>query len=156
MKSAPSTGAGRRRLVASVSVALTIVASSLGCSSPNGSELTPEEARDALYETLDETQVILGGTFDNQDDPTARGCALALWSEGDHFPALRLGAAPADATAAVDDVSDYWTELGYDLTTATVGAVVEVQGMSDLGATLILRVSTDATTLQGESACRPS
>lgn len=155
MKSPPSTGAGRRRLVASVSVALAIVACSSGCMSA-GSDITAEEARDALYDTLDETQQILGGTFDNQDDPTARGCALALWSEGNHFPALRLGAAPADTGAAVDAVSDYWTGIGYELTTATVGAVVEVQGMSDLGATLILRVSADATTLQGESACRPS
>jgi hypothetical protein len=156
MRSHTSTGAGRRRSVAGVCVALAIAAGATGCVGSGSTGATAEEARDSLYAILDQTQELLGGTFDNQDDPTARGCALALWSEGDHFPALRLGAAPADAQRAVSDVTDYWTGLGYDLTTATVGAVIEVQGMGEGGETLILRVSDDATTLQGESECRPS
>lgn len=155
MRSHTSTGAGRRRSVAGVCVALAIAACSTGCVG-NSEGPTAEEARDSLYATLDKTQELLGGRFDNQDDPTARGCALALWSEGDHFPALRLGAAPADPQRAVSAVSDYWSELGYDLTMATVGAVVEVQGTGETGESLILRVSDDATTLQGESECRPA
>lgn len=156
MRSHTSTGTGRRRTVVGVCVALTLAVASTGCVANDSADVTAEEARDALYATLDETQDLLGGTFDNQDDPTARGCALALWSEGDHYPALRLGSAPEDAQDAVDTVTDYWTTLGYDLSTATVGAVVEVQGMGDAGETLILRVSDDAITLQGESECRPA
>ena len=156
MRSHTSTDVGRRRSVAGVCVVLVIAAVSTGCVANDAAEITAEDARDSLYATLDETEELLGGSFDNQDDPTARGCALALWAEGEHYPALRLAAAPADAQAAVTAVSDYWTELGYELSIATVGAVTEVQGLGDAGETLILRVSGDATTLQGESECRPT
>jgi hypothetical protein len=154
MRSRTPRSAARRRAPL-VLASLLVAAGSAGCAS-SSQDTTAEQARDSLYAVLDTTQRMLGGEFDNQDDPTARGCALALWQEGDHFPALRLGTAPAGADDAVATVSDYWEGLGYELSTSTVGEVLEVQGEGDQGEILILRVSDDAITLQGESACRPS
>jgi hypothetical protein len=154
MRSRTPTSAARR-LAAFALVSVVFGAGSVGCAASED-DATAEQARDSLYAILDATQRMLGGEFDNQDDPTARGCALALWQEGDHFPALRLGAAPANADEVVATVSDYWDELGYELTTASLGEVLEVQGEGDLGEILILRVSDDAITLQGESECRPA
>ena len=125
-----------------------------GSGNPEG-DSSQEAARASLYASLDTTQELLGGTWDNQDDPTPRGCTVALWSDGGLFPALRVGPAPTRVDGAVATVSAYWTELGLALVTTDVGAVVELQGESEAGAVLILRVSADAMTLQGESECRP-
>lgn len=127
----------------------------MGCAT-SVPDATAEQARDGLYATLNETQRLLGSDFINRDDPTARGCALGLWREGDQFPALRVGTAAGDASVAVATVSAYWDRLGYALTTSSVGPVQELQGENDAGEVVILRVSDDSVTLQGESECRPS
>ncbi|PRY69982.1 hypothetical protein B0I08_101104 [Glaciihabitans tibetensis] len=127
-----------------------------GCALSAGSGDSAGAARDSLYETLDSTQDLLGGSWDNQDDPTSRGCVIPLWTDGESFPALRVGPDPARADVAVATVSAFWSDLGLELTTTDVGEVVELQGESDLGEVLILRISAEAMTLQGESECRPA
>ena len=126
-----------------------------GCALSAGSGSSAESARESLYATLDQTEQLLGGTWDNQDDPTSRGCVIPLWVEGEMFPALRVGAAPLRADVAVETVSDYWRDLELDLSTTDVGDVLELKGEGEFGDVLILRVSAEAMTLQGESECRP-
>jgi hypothetical protein len=141
--------------LASLAAALTLAGSGSGCALGSGNGITAEAARTSLYATLDETQDRLGGQWDNQDDPTPRGCSVALWSEGEMYPALRVGTPPERPEYAVESVSAYWDGLGLVLSTTDVGDVVELQGESDEGEIVILRVSAEAMTLQGESECRP-
>jgi hypothetical protein len=142
-------------VVASTVCAAALAVTASGCALAAGSGTSAGTARDALYSTLDSTQDLLGGSWDNQDDPTSRGCVIPLWAEGESFPALRVGPDPSRADVAVATVSEYWSDLGLELTTSEVGDVLEVQGESEFGEVLILRVSAEAMTLQGESECRP-
>lgn len=121
-----------------------------------GSGLSPVEARTELYEALDETEEIVGGAWENQDDPTARGCVIPFWVDGEMYPALRIGTAPGDASVALDAVFDAWAEWGYNVEKTLVGEVNELQARNSLDELLIFRVSDDAMTLQGESECRPN
>ncbi len=126
-----------------------------GCSLNAGSGLSPLEARAELYDALDDTQELIGGTWDNRDDPTARGCIIPLWVDGETYPALRVGIAPADPDAVIETVQDAWADWDYSVEHTLVGEVNELQGRNSLDELLIFRVSDEAMTLQGESECRP-
>jgi hypothetical protein len=146
--------AWRRLSLLPLSAVLLLAAS--GCALDAGSGTDPVTARDSMYGVLDQTEGLLGGSWDNQDDPTSRGCVIPLWTDGELYPALRVGPPPEDASGLRAAVAGYWGDLGYTVTTTDVGDVVELQGKSDVGEVLILRVSADAMTLQGESECRPT
>jgi hypothetical protein len=127
-----------------------------GCAVTAGSGLSSDEARGELYEVLDQTEETVGGVWENQDDPTARGCVIPLWTEGEMFPGLRIGPAPRDMTDTLETVERAWSEWGYRVEHTRIGDVVELQGRNSLEELLVFRVSQDAMTLQGESECRPS
>lgn len=135
-------------------IALSVAALS-GCVIAPGSGLTAVEARAELYESLDDTEGILGGQWENRDDPTPRGCIVPLWVDGEQFPALRFGDAPSDVDRAAEAITTAWTEWGYRVEQTLVGEVIELQGRNGLGELLIFRITADAVTLQGESECRP-
>jgi hypothetical protein len=125
-----------------------------GCALPMGSG-SAADARDRMYDVLGSTEDQLGGQWDDQDDPTARGCSFPIWASGSHYPALRVGSRPTNARSAIESVSKLWKKLGYALESHTVGSVTELKGTASLDRLLVLRVSADAMTLQGESECRP-
>jgi hypothetical protein len=125
------------------------------CAADDASGETPEGARDRLYNTLDDTQGVLGGSWDNQDDPTSRGCVIPLWTDGELYPALRVGPPPINVARAVESAATLWRTLGYTVEEAEINTVVELQGSGAHGEVAILRVSNDAMTLHGESECRP-
>lgn len=135
-------------------IALTLAGLS-GCALDQGSGLAADEARDSMYEVLLATQVMLGGSWTIQDDPTPRGCVIPLWVEGTQYPALRLGSAPIDADRAAERAREAWSELGFEISRTDVADIVEIKGTRPLGQLLILRVGDDSMTLQGESECRP-
>jgi hypothetical protein len=141
--------------IALLPLAALVLAALGGCAVPAGSGLSPVAARTVLYGILDHTQSELGGTWQNQDDPTSRGCVFPIWAKGSHYPALRLGSAPRDARAAIRRTRALWSGLGYSLETSTVGSVTQLQGTNSLGRLLVLRVGSHSMTLQGESECRP-
>ena len=126
-----------------------------GCASGDSSDESPELARDRLYDFLDETQGVLGGVWENQDDPTSRGCVIPLFTEGETYPALRVGSPPANVAAAVASVTTLWRTRGYTVDEAAIDTVREVQAEGDNGEIVVLRVSAEAMTLHGESECRP-
>lgn len=126
-----------------------------GCVVVPGSGLSSDDAREALYATLDDTQDLLGGQWENRDDPTPRGCLVPLWVSGEQYPGLRLGGEPTDGAEAVDTVRRAWTEWGYRVDETEVGDVIELQGRNGVGELVILRIGENAMTLQGESECRP-
>lgn len=121
-----------------------------------GSGTSPVEARAELYDVLDETQELVGGSWDNQDDPTARGCVIPIWVDGEKYPALRIGSPPDDPQVALAAILDAWDEWGFTVEKTIVGDVNELQAHNSYNELLIFRVSDDAMTLQGESECRPS
>jgi hypothetical protein len=137
-------------------IIVSVLVAASGCAVQSGSGVDPESARQSLYAVLDETQELLGGTWKNQDDPTARGCSIPLFVEGEMYPALRVGSAQGSATSALGMVSGLWSDLGYEVTSTGVGAVMELQGINDVEQLVILRVNGRSMTLQGESECRPS
>jgi hypothetical protein len=126
-----------------------------GCAVTSGSGLSPAEARGELYDVLDQTQDAVGGDWDNQDDPTARGCVIPLWTEGEQFPGLRIGPPPGDLSSTVEMVEEAWAAWGYRVEQSRIGEVIELQGRNSVQELLVFRVSADAMTLQGESECRP-
>ena len=111
---------------------------------------TLDEARDTFYSAIDGTQALLTGTWAAQDDPTPRHCELQSGGQGLSFSALRIGSA-----GSIADVTAAWEGWGYSVERTVVGPVIQLIGTTEAGQLLILRSSDRATTLQGESECRP-
>lgn len=142
------------RLLAVPIAALSLVGLS-GCAIAAGSGLSAAEARDAFTVILDETQAAVGGHWEVRDDPTARGCTIPLWVEGERFPALRVSELPDPQADALDTVRELWQELGLSVESSEVGKATELQATGKHGEALIFRISDGGMTLQGESECRP-
>lgn len=137
-------------------LAAVIVAGVLaGCSGQQPSAVTHREARDRFLVILDEVQSIVGGEWNIMDDPTARECVIPWWVAGERYPALRVGTAPDSVRLAADRVEQQWSAQGMRVTRTDVADVVEVKGESADGELVLLRVSDSASTLLGESECRP-
>lgn len=126
-----------------------------GCAVQQPTPVTNAEAHDRFLAALAETQSIVGGEWRVLDDPTSRECVIPLGVTGERYPALRLGEAPVLATVAADRVESAWNEQGMRVTRTDIGDVIEVKGETTDGELLLLRVSESASTLLGESECRP-
>lgn len=126
-----------------------------GCSIDNGSGATILQARTELYAAVDDLQTVLGGEWENRDDPTGRGCTIPIWTDGVLYPSLRVGDAPDDVNDAIAEVERFWTELGWVSARTTVGSAIEVQTRTPVGQLLVVRVSAEAMTISAESECRP-
>ncbi|MBX9472968.1 hypothetical protein [Microcella sp.] len=132
-----------------------VVAGLSGCAVQQATPVTDAEAHDRFLAALDDTQDIVGGDWDVLDDPTPRECVIPLWVAGERYPALRVGDAPVLASVAADRVESAWNDQGMRVTRTDIGDVIEVKGESAEGELLVLRVSESASTLLGESECRP-
>ncbi|CAN5340225.1 hypothetical protein BH11ACT4_BH11ACT4_24420 [soil metagenome] len=126
-----------------------------GCALQPDSGLSATQARTQFYSALDKTQEAVGGAWDVFDDPTARGCVIPFWIEGEKFPGLRIGPAPRDPQAMAQQVDASWRSWGYTVARSRTGDVIELQAHDKGGALLVFRASAMAMTLQGESECRP-
>lgn len=113
------------------------------------------DARERFLTLVDEAQTIVGGDWQVRDDPTPRECVIPLWVGGERYPALRIGDAPAAPSAAAERVEQAWIAAGLRVTRTDIGDVIEVKGETADGELLVLRVSASASTLLGESECRP-
>lgn len=147
-------------IAAAVAAALAHAAITGGAiGSAQADPLTAHEARQGFSETLAATEELVGGTWEVRDDPFPRSCA-ALVASGQQIPALRIGEPAADPAAAAQAVEAAWTGWGYTVSqTAGVSMgfeVIELQAEGEVGEFLILRLSDQASTLQGESACAPT
>ncbi len=117
---------------------------------------TALDARAALTSVLDDTQDLLGGTWDSQDDPTPRSCAVQWGLAGDAYAALRLSSSVPDSRA-LESVRRVWERLGYTVAFTAVGPASQLtatKGLTD--GFMVFRMSDRGMTLQGESACRPA
>lgn len=126
-----------------------------GCAIQPASELSASEARVQFYSVLDQTQAAVGGAWDVLDDPTARGCVIPLWVEGEKFPGLRIGPAPRDPQQLANELYSQWRGWGYRVSRSRIGDVIELKARGAADEVLLFRVSALAMTLQGESGCRP-
>lgn len=148
----------QRRLVMPVALAMVAGAVAVvlgGCAVQASTPVTDLEARDRLLAVLDEAQQVVGGEWTVMDDPTPRECIIPLWISGERYPALRVGDPPASVAVAADLMERAWNDSGMRVTRTDIGDVIEVKGESDEGELVILRVSENASTLLGESECRP-
>lgn len=146
----------RRRVTVAGLCAVALVTVGLsGCAVQQATPVTDAEAHDRFLAALDDTQGIVGGEWEVLDDPTPRECVIPLWVAGERYPALRLGDAPVLASVAADRVESAWNEQGMRVTRTDIGDVIEVKGETTNGELLVLRVSESASTLLGESECRP-
>lgn len=136
-------------------VACAIVLALAGCAVVPVSAGSDSEARERFLALLDDAQALVGGDWQVRDDPTPRECVIPLWVSGERYPALRIGDAPAAPSAAAERVERAWSDAGLRVTRTDVGDVVEVKGETADGELLVLRVSESASTLLGESECRP-
>lgn len=145
---------GRR--IASVSIVALLVVALTGCAVQSPTPVTDLEARDRFLAVVDEAQQVIGGDWDVQDDPTARECVIPLWVAGERYPALRVGEPAASISAAAQRIEQAWDDAGMRVTRTDIGDVVEVKGESADGELIVLRLSESASTLLGESECRPT
>jgi hypothetical protein len=141
-----------RRAVALVASVATPILALGGCVIHEGSGRSAEDARTEL----DDTEQTAGGEWENQDDPTSRGCVIPLWVEGEMYPGLRIGTPPRDIPGTLDAVVHAWADWGYSVRQTRVGDVVELQGRNTVQELIVFRVSAEGMTLQGESECRPT
>jgi hypothetical protein len=131
---------------------------------PSAPESSAAQLRAEFFSNVDTTQQAVGGRWENQDDPMPRGCALNIWSQGQAYPALRIGSPPTDLSGALIEVRDMWVEWGYVVERLEFAGVTELQGHrltdvdpgSHAGELLVFRASPNAVTLQGESECLPA
>ena len=142
-------------VVAAVGAVGLVMVGLSGCAVQQPTAVTDAEAHERFLDALDETQDIVGGEWEVLDDPTPRECVIPLWVAGERYPALRLGDAPVLASVAADRVETAWNEHGIRVTRTDIGDVIEVKGETPEGELLVLRVSESASTLLGESECRP-
>ncbi len=126
-----------------------------GCALQSPSEVTDAEARDRFLAVIDETQQLVGGVWQVDDDPTPRGCTVPVWVAGERYPALRVSEDPRGDGHA-DRVQQAWEDNGLEVDRSLVGDVVELKAESEFGEVYLFRVSEQAMTLQGESECRPA
>ena len=114
----------------------------------------PAQSRDDFREALDGTQNLIGGSWQELDDPTPRSCVVQWGVEGQTFSALRTTSAAASG-GIVDWLEREWERDGYAVEQTAIGPVSQLTATTGFGgATLILRVSDRGMTLQGESACQ--
>jgi len=137
-------------------VAASLLLALSGCVVQPVSSVTDEQAHQRFLTLLDDTQDLIGGQWEVRDDPTPRECVIPLWVPGTRMPALRVGEAPSSATAAAERVAEEWEALGIQVTRSDVGDVLEVKGETGDHELLVLRLSDSASTLLGESECRPA
>lgn len=126
-----------------------------GCAVQATTSVTDQQARDRFVTLLNDAQALIGGDWSVMDDPTPRDCVIPLWVAGERYPALRVGDAPDGVGVAAERVEQAWQLAGLRVTRTEVGEVVEVKGESVDGELIVLRVSESASTLLGESECRP-
>lgn len=146
---------GRRRRVVAGVLAVATTLALVGCVVAPVSSGSDSDARDRFIALLDDTQRMVGGDWMVEDDPTPRECVVPLWVAGERYPALRIGDAAAAPAAAAERVVQAWSAEGMTVTRSDVGDVIEVRGETVDGEVLVLRVSASASTLLGESECRP-
>lgn len=132
-----------------------VLVSVSGCALQSPSEVTDAEARDRFLAVIDETQQLVGGVWQVDDDPTPRGCTVPVWVAGERYPALRVSEDPRGDGHA-ERVQQAWEDHGLEVDRALVGDVVELKAESEFGEVYLFRVSEQAMTLQGESECRPA
>jgi len=132
-----------------------VLVSLTGCTLQGPSPVTDTEARDRFLAVIDETQRLVGGAWQVDDDPTPRGCTVPVWVTGERYPALRVSENPRGDGQA-DRVEEAWNDNGLDVERSLVGDVIEIKAESDAGEVYLFRVSDQAMTLQGESECRPT
>jgi len=116
----------------------------------------PTHGHGAFGALLDETENLVGGGWDNRDDPIGRGCVIPFAVEGTSYPALRLGAAPRNVNSTVQKVTELWTGHGLAVEQTEISEVTQLTARGERDELVILRVSTHASTLMGESACVPN
>lgn len=141
--------------VAALAAGALVAVGLTGCAVQQPTPVTDVEAHERFLTALDETQQLVGGEWEVLDDPTPRECVIPLWVTGERYPALRLGDAPVLASIAADRVETAWNEQGMRVTRTDIGDVIELKGESPDGELMVLRVSESASTLLGESECRP-
>lgn len=146
---------GRLRCARAAAVAVIAATALAGCAVAPVSVVSDAEARDRFVALVDDAQELVGGDWQVLDDPTPRECVIPLWVGGERYPALRIGDAPAAPSAAAERVEQAWSAAGFRVTRTDIGDVIEVKGETAHGELIVLRVSASASTLLGESECRP-
>ncbi len=127
-----------------------------GCVMQPVTGMSIEQPQTQFFSVLEQTEVLIGGEWDNRDDPTPRGCVIALGIEGESFPALRFGEPPRQVDSTLAAIAVAWTDFGYTVDMVDIGPVVQLSGTRGADELVVVRASDLAITLQGESECRPA
>ncbi|MFE6967503.1 hypothetical protein ACFVAJ_20670 [Agromyces sp. NPDC057679] len=121
--------------------------------------MTPEEAEAELAALFDETETLIGGSWENHDSPVPRACEPVSGGTGVQFRLQRFGEGETDSAAiaeVAERVAALWKEHGYESTISDEGELgIEVAAQNDRRSHLLFGMNTNATTLDGGSSCEP-
>lgn len=127
---------------------------------PERAFTTPQENRDALATLFDETQELIGGEWENTDDPTPMNCDVLGGGEGVQYSFLRSAAGVAELSTMqqlADEVAKLWRANGYTVTPGAhpIEGVIEVAGNNNQRGSLLFGINENAASLYGGSDCTP-
>jgi len=142
-------------LIAAVAAVLALV----GCATEGQSDMTAETARDELAALFDETETLLGGDWENRDDPAPYECTTAGGGVGVQYAFSRLGDGATDEAtidAHLDEVAALWGEHGYETEVVREGDLgPRLVGGNDRRSRITFAMSTEGSFLSGGSDCEP-
>ena len=120
--------------------------------------MTPLQSQSDLLALLDETQAAIGGTWDNDDDPSPLQCTLASGATGVTFSGYRRSSEPVDVQAGVDTVVKFWESKGFDVELKSELAGLEdvfVHFAGDKDRYLHFSIGENIMAVEGWGACAP-
>lgn len=139
--------------------ALAIVLLASGCAA-TGSEndMTPQDSQAELLALLDETQVALGSSWDNDDDPSPLQCTLANGDTGVTFSGYRRSSEPVEVEAGIQTIVGFWESKGFEVEVKRELAGLEdvfVHFPGDKDRYLHFSIGENIMAVEGWGACVP-
>jgi hypothetical protein len=116
--------------------------------------MTPEQARTDLASHLDAIQEVLGGTWNNRDNPLAESCHSG-GEGGFYYDGARVRTEPiADFDTAAEAAVEYWMDKGFEVQSRAYRPSHRlVTATSPNGTSVFLELEDDRNIVTAEGPC---
>jgi hypothetical protein len=135
----------------------TLLVVMTGCATNGQTAVTIEQATHSLTTLFDETQVLVGAAWVNEDSTELDTCTTASGDEGHQFTGSRKAVSTrtdGEAKTAADSVAELWKKKGYTVTRSHDEALgYEVNAENSMRSAIQFGANEIALTLLGGSDC---
>ncbi|MEV8272810.1 hypothetical protein [Microbacterium sp. NPDC077184] len=100
-----------RTMMVTLAAATVLLA---GCSPQEGTDMTPDQARDNLIALIESTAAELGGAWEDPIQPYPEGCTMSGGASGVRYNSGAGSAPSADPEVDAERVAEYWRSLGME------------------------------------------